>query len=89
MLPEEVQAVNAAGRRMDIIAMPRQYGLQEVAIHAIVIDDKDFDHRQAFNEDRINSGRGTVASLPWHRHLEKQNRGTCEVTRMAGLRGRR
>jgi hypothetical protein len=29
---------------MDVIAMTRQDGLKKVAIHAVVIDDKNFDH---------------------------------------------
>src|SRR6185503_20854225 len=50
VLPEESQSVKAAGCRMHIVPMTRQHGLQEVAIHAVVVNDKDFDHRSMLRE---------------------------------------
>jgi hypothetical protein len=31
---------------MDIVPVARQHGLQKVAIHAVVVNDKDLNHRQ-------------------------------------------
>jgi hypothetical protein len=44
MFAEEVQAFHPAGRRQDLIAVTGQDGLQEVAVHTVVIDDKNLDH---------------------------------------------
>ena len=50
VLAEEIQPLEAAGSRMDVIAMTRQDGLQKVAIHAVVIDDKNFDHARVLSD---------------------------------------
>jgi hypothetical protein len=44
LLAEKLQAFEAADRRMNVVAMPSQDGLQEIAVHTVVIDDEDLDH---------------------------------------------
>jgi hypothetical protein len=55
VLAEKIQSFNSAGCRMDIVSMSGQHGLQKVAVHAVVIDDKDFDHGQRSAEDLKNT----------------------------------
>jgi hypothetical protein len=47
VLAEKIQALEAAGRTMDLVSVTSQHSLQEIAVHAIVIDDKNFNHASA------------------------------------------
>jgi hypothetical protein len=77
MLPEKIQPFSAAGCRMDVIPVTGQYGLQEVAIHAIVVNDKDFDHRQRSAKCLRNTAACHSGSLPCVGEVEKQNSGNA------------
>jgi len=45
MLAEEIQPFEAAGRRAHVVPMASQDGLQQIAVHPIIINDKNLDHR--------------------------------------------
>src|SRR5689334_11531419 len=70
VLSKQIQPLQAARRRMHVVPVARQDGLEQVTIHAVVVDDENLDHDSCPALWMPRTAR-PEASLSWGPHTEK------------------